>query len=337
MTRDIDRKLRLTAALLGVPARKDLAAAFRRVNPNTTFDVTRADKWLHGRAKPRDPKVYDDWSKLLGLDRPGHWIASCDYEYFLAEVAALHGRDPKELRQRLDGQGRPPAQEAPGLSLAGTYASYSHAWSPYFRGRLIRAGLVIGAPGRASGRASGRADQPSASYAEILPTGRLQLEGTVAVDKRTLRIEVSDATQVSQYVAFTLFPPSPPVSVLAGLMFGTTLIGPDAQPSVTRAVLIRLPGPSAWLEQEDAYLPAGASIARDLQALGLPVGEPEAVDRLLDGFMSGDGRDGIDQVSGAACRELLELFDRNWLTRGSGPQPEPNVKPLPRHNARARR
>ena len=53
--------------------------------------------------------------------------------------------------------------------------------------------------------------------------------------------------------------------------------------------------------------------------------------------MSGDGRDGIDQVSGAACRELLELFDRNWLTRGSGPQPEPNVKPLPRHNARARR
>ena len=110
MTRDIDRKLRLTAALLGVPARKDLAAAFRRVNPNTTFDVTRADKWLHGRAKPRDPKVYEDWSKLLGLDRPGHWIASCDYEDFLAEVAALHGRDPKELRQRLDGQGRPPAQ-----------------------------------------------------------------------------------------------------------------------------------------------------------------------------------------------------------------------------------
>ncbi len=174
MTRDIDRKLRLTAALLGIPARKDLAAAFRRVNPNTTFDVTRADKWLHGRAKPRDPNVYEDWSKLLRLDRPGHWIASCEYEDFLAEVAALHRRDPEELRRRLDAQGRPPAQEAPGLALAGTYAGYTHAWSPYFRGRLIRAGLVIGAPARSPSRAGGRADQPSASYAEILPTGRLQ-------------------------------------------------------------------------------------------------------------------------------------------------------------------
>lgn len=337
MTRDIDRKLRLTAALLGVPARKDLAAAFRRVNPNTTFDVTRADKWLHGRAKPRDPKVYEDWSKLLGLERPGHWIASCNYAEFLAEVAALHGRDPEELSRRLDAQGRPPAHEAPGLSLAGTYASYSHAWSPYFRGRLIRGSLVIGAPTRAKGRGAGGTDQPAARYAEVLPTGRLELDGTVAVDKRSLRIQVSDATQVSQYVAFTLFPPSPPVSVLAGLMFGTTLIGPDAQPSSTRVVLIRLPGPNARLEQEAAYLPAGASIGRDLQALGLPVGEPDAVDRPLDAFMRGGGRDGIDQVSGAAHRELLEVFDRNWLTRGAAPAVGPNVKSFPHRAARARR
>ena len=46
MAQDIDRKLRLTAALLGTAARKDLAAAFRRVNPNTAFDIGRADKWL---------------------------------------------------------------------------------------------------------------------------------------------------------------------------------------------------------------------------------------------------------------------------------------------------
>jgi hypothetical protein len=32
MPRDIDRKLRATAAVLGLSARKDLAAAFRRVN-----------------------------------------------------------------------------------------------------------------------------------------------------------------------------------------------------------------------------------------------------------------------------------------------------------------
>lgn len=337
MPRNIDRKLRLTAALLGTPARKDLAAAFRRVNPNTTFDVARADKWLHGRASPRDPKVYEDWASLLDLGRPGHWIPNCEYEEFLAEVAGRHGLDPEELQRRVDGQGKPPVQDAPGLSLAGTYASYSHAWSPYFRGRLIRGKLVIGAPGRGVGRRSDRTDQPVASYAEILPTGRLQLDGTVAVDKRSLRIEVSDATQVSQYVAFTLFPPSPPVSVLAGLMFGTTLIGPDAQPSSTRAVLVRLPGPSARLDEEEAYLPAGVSVARDLRGLGLPVAEPAAVDRLFDAHMLGGGRDGIDQVSGAAYRELLELFDRNWLTRDAAPVAESNVKTFVRRPARARR
>jgi len=337
LTRDIDRKLRLTAALLGAHARKDLAAAFRRVNPNTTFDVARADKWLHGRARPRDARIYEDWSKLLGLDRPSAWIAGCGYEEFLAEVAARHGRDPEELQQRLDAQGRPPVPEAPGLSLAGIYASYSHAWSPYFRGRLIRGELCIGARTRATGRGKGRADQLAARYGEVLPTGRLQLDGTVAVDKRSLRIEVSDATEVSQYVAFTLFPPSPPVSVLAGLMFGTTLIGPDAQPSATRVVLIRLPGPSERLGRDEAYLPAGASIARDLQLLGLPVADPGALDRVLDAHMRGDGRDGIDQVSGTTYRELLELFDRNWLTGGAALAAEPMVGSFAPRVGRARR
>lgn len=337
VTRDIDRKLRLTAALLGAHARKDLAAAFRRVNPNTTFDVTRADKWLHGRAKPRDPRVYEDWSKLLGLDRPSPWIAGCDYEEFLVEVAVRHGHDPEELRQRLDAQGRPPVPEAPGVSLAGTYACYAHSWSPYFRGRVVRGSFFIGTRARATGRSAGRADQLAVRYAEVLPTGLLQLDGTVTVDKRSLRIEVRDATQVSQYVALTLYPPSPPVSVLAGLMFGTTLIGPDAEPSSTRVVLIRLPGPSERLEREEAYLPAGASIARDLQALGLPVAEPGTVDRLLEAHLRGGARDGVDQVSGTAYRELLELFDRNWLTRGAALAAAPNVSLFPPRVVRARR
>lgn len=291
-----------------MPARKDLAAAFRRVNPNTGFDIARADKWLHGRARPRDPKVYEDWAKLLDIERPGPWIAESDVEEFLLEVALRHGRDPEELRQRLDVQSRAPVREAPGLSLAGTYAVYTHAWSPYFKGRLIRGGLTIGIASRAEG-STGR-------YAEVLPTGRLQLEGAVALDKRALRIEVADVTQVSQYLNFSLFPPSPPVSVLGGLMFGTTLIGPDATPSVTRAVLVRLPAPSPRLEQADAYLAEGVSVAADLKALGLPVGDAKAVDRVVLAFMRGAGRDGVDQISAAAYRELLELFDRLWLTRG---------------------
>jgi hypothetical protein len=54
---DIGRKLCLTAALVGAVTRKDLAAAFRRVDPATPFDLERAHKWLQGRSRPRERRV----------------------------------------------------------------------------------------------------------------------------------------------------------------------------------------------------------------------------------------------------------------------------------------
>jgi hypothetical protein len=63
--REIDRKLRLTGAALGTVTLKDLAAAFRRINPATRFDIDRAHKWLQGRARPREAQVYEDWAQSL--------------------------------------------------------------------------------------------------------------------------------------------------------------------------------------------------------------------------------------------------------------------------------
>ena len=76
MARDIDRKLRVTAAVLGLITRKDLAAAFRRVNAATTFDIERAHKWLQGRSSPRDARLYQDWVLVLGIDQSAEWIAT---------------------------------------------------------------------------------------------------------------------------------------------------------------------------------------------------------------------------------------------------------------------
>lgn len=41
MVREFERKLRLTAALIGANTRKDLARAFQRVNRATSFDIDR--------------------------------------------------------------------------------------------------------------------------------------------------------------------------------------------------------------------------------------------------------------------------------------------------------
>ena len=87
MARDFAMKLRLAAVVLGCTTRKELAAAFRGVNPATTFDVERADKWLSGKAMPRGGDIHRDWGKLLDLDRPVEWMAACSADE-LAEVLA---------------------------------------------------------------------------------------------------------------------------------------------------------------------------------------------------------------------------------------------------------
>jgi hypothetical protein len=70
LVRDFALRLRLAAAVLGCETRKELAAAFRRANPQTSFDIDRADKWLSGKASPRTDDGYRDWGKLLAIDKP---------------------------------------------------------------------------------------------------------------------------------------------------------------------------------------------------------------------------------------------------------------------------
>jgi len=313
VAREIDRKLRLTAALLGAVTRKDLAAAFRRANPATPFDVDRAHKWLQGRARPREPQVYEDWAKLLDLGRSGQWIAECDSEAFLDAICARHQRDRHTLAHLLEGPAAPTGQQQErGPPLAGIYACYSHAWSPYFRGRLIRGELSI--------TVAPTPQRLSASYAEALPTGHLQLDGFVTSNKRALHIDVREASGEAQF-AFCLFRPAPPVSVLAGFMCGATVIGPEVQLSVTRIAMVRLPGASPRLREADAYLAPQASVARDLAALGMSVAEPALVDQRMATFLGGGAGGGLDLIASDAYRALAELLDRNWLGSANAAEP----------------
>jgi len=321
LAREIDRKLRLTAALLGAVTRKDLAAAFRRVNPATPFDIERANKWMQGRARPREQQVYDDWAKLLDLGRSGQWIAECDSDAFLDAICARHRRDRDALRRQIDSSEAPFGQQAErGSPLAGTYACYSHAWSPYYHGRMIRGELSI--------EAAPPSQLLSATYAEALPTGRLQLSGIVTLSRRALHIDVRQTTGEAEFV-LCLLPAAPPVSVLAGFMCGATVIGPEVQLSATRIAIIRLPAASARLRELDAYLLPQASVAKDLMALGMTVAEPALVDQRVAAFLAGGEGGGRDQIAGTTHRALVELFDRSWLASMPGGTTEPTCATPP--------
>jgi hypothetical protein len=311
MPQNIAQKLRLTSALLGTVSRKDLAAAFRRANPETAFDLVRADKWLQGRSRPRQLGVYEDWSKVLDLGRPGAWIAQCDVAAFAEAICARHGIDREELERRAEPQFEISASRQVdrrvGAALTGSYACYSEALSPYYRGQLIRGTLSIEAESRSHGL--------TAAYTEMLPTGPFRAEGSVALTKRGLYVHLREAGGDAQFF-FSLFQPSAPGSILGGYMCGATIIGPEPLPSVTRILVVKLLTPAAPPRDWGGYLPSTASIVEDLTRLDLDLnGDSQPLERQLWQFLAEKGSDGACQIPAAEFRAILEVFDRHWLRR----------------------
>ncbi len=303
---NIDRKLRLTAAFVGAGTRKDLAAAFRKINPLTAFDVDRADKWLQGRSTPRQFSVYEDWIRLIDLPMPADWIIDCDVDTFIDHMCSHHGRERAQLERRAAAFGKPSnSEDERGGTIAGRYVCYSHSWSPYFRGQLIRGVLSI--------EQENGPQRLTATYSEQLPTMPLKLKGPVTVSRRSVSISVSGGAE-DVGLFFSLLPFSPPGSVLGGYMMGGTILGPDSQPSVTRMVLVRIKDDSTT-NLESAYLEPGVTVPQDLERFGLRLHQPDIADEHLQRFLTRSVEGGADQVSREDFQRLVELFDRAWLGR----------------------
>lgn len=312
MAREFDRKLRLTAAAIGCGTCKELVAAFRRINPATPFDTGRAYKWLQGRALPRQRQVYDDWASLLDLGWPAAWLLDCDTDTFLELLGTRHGLDRDTLVRRAESFGGPASGVAvPSVGgdryLCGTYLAYSHAWSPYYRGRLIRGTLSVTAP-LARGRLA-------AAYTEALPTGPFSVQGPVVALGRSLYLHLREpGSEVPLFM--TLFQPAPPASVLAGFLCGATFVGQDQRPSATRVLAARLPETAEPARGTNRYLEPGESVAADLQAAGLALGAPAEVDARIASFLDGSPAGGLDQIDAATYGGLVDLFDRLLIGRG---------------------
>jgi hypothetical protein len=317
VARSVDEKLRITAAVLGTATRKDLAAHFRRVNPRTGFDVDRASKWMQGRAQPRDGAVYDDWVAVLSLDRTGAWLAECELSAFVEAVEARHGTGPAELERRTRSMRRAGAPRLaslaaaePAATLEGTFVAYSPAWSPYYRGQLIRGVLSF--------EALPNTRRIEAAYTESLPTGVMTARGDAITARRAINLQLHDPVG-DIHISFCLFPSAPPGSLLGGTMMGATILGPEPQPTASRIILLRMAGPASAALALPPYLAPGASVAADLARLGFRLEDPAQVDAHIVRFLGAGGGGGLDQAPAADFRTLLAIFDRHWLAVPAGP------------------
>jgi hypothetical protein len=257
MQASLARKLGLTAGVLGCATRKELCARFRAVNPATEFDLERSFKWLQGKAQPRSPAVYDDWAAVLGSSRPGSWLAACSVEAFTDEIVALFSMDRNEAQALSDRfLGAVLVRQLAEDGLAGTFLCYSHAWSPFHAGRLIR-GVMELQPGTRGGFL--------ASYSENLPGGAWVGRGPARRSGRVLSVALEGV--VEEHLSLSLLVPGRPVNVLAGRMQGTTIHGAETQLCTTRIVLLRAaPGQQS---APDCFVAAtGAALAADLVGQG---------------------------------------------------------------------
>lgn len=308
MESDFATKLRLTAAVLGCPGRKELCARFRAVNPATHFDLERSHKWLQGRALPRSAQVYEDWAKVLGTRRSGAWLASCTVDAFLGEICALYDADGATLRLRaeVDAVGGGPAGQHRGdLALGylcGTYACYSMAWSPYYRGRVIRGTLLL-QPGS-------RAAPLVARYTEELVGKTMLFTGEAWLAGRTVHLLVRGPEDGSPLFV-SLFLPGPPASVLCGVMSGAIVVGPEPRPSATRMVVVRVPADAGASNRYMELTPG--TVADDLTALGMSLAEPLEVGTLVRDVLLGGGNGGLEQVSASDQARLASVLDVAYL------------------------
>lgn len=223
------RKLGLTAGVLGCATRKELCARFRAVNPNSEFDLERSFKWLQGKALPRSPAVYDDWAVVLGSSRPGSWLAASSVEAFTDEIVALFSVDRMEVQALSDRfLGAVLVRQLADDGLAGTFLCYSHAWSPFHAGRLIRGVMEL---------QQGTRGGFTACYQESLPSGVWSGRGPGRRSGRVLSVSLEGV--VEEHLTLSLLVPGRPVNVLVGRMQGTTIHGAETKLCTTRIVLLR--------------------------------------------------------------------------------------------------
>ncbi len=305
-------KFAITAAALGCATRKDLARAFARANPGTSFDLDRSYKWLQGRAQPRDPRLYTEWLGLLRLGRSRDWILESSSDEFLDVVAEGFGQARAELWQQARAfLGEEAADGSPMAfrrQMEGVFAAYSWAWSPYQTGRLIRGTLAI-----QGSRRPGRLD---VVYSEMLSAGLTRMHGSSLDSPSSLVLSLTH-DQGEQPLFFSLLRPNAPSSVLIGHLTGVALVGPQPPLCTTRIVMVRVPAAQEEAEAGNRYLPADQPITADLAQLGLPLAPAEPVEQAIRHFLFGAVEQGVDRITTDPLAMIARLLDPLWLNDGT--------------------
>ncbi len=208
---------------------------------------------------------------------------------------------PVEEREALPAAAEPASHS----TLRGSFACYSHAWSPAFEGRIIRGSLVIDSP-------PGSPSAMTAVYMESLPHRAVPLRhrGDVAFSDRIMYLDLVDAAADSRALLAFLCP-NAPASALLGVMCGRVFHHPNAELAVARILAVRVPsGNPDVLATSNRYLDSADSLSRDLRDLGLELSPSATLDSLFRDFLRGASPAGLFRVTVAENHAVNVAIDK---------------------------
>jgi hypothetical protein len=273
MTRAVDvaEKLDLTAIALGCLTRKELCAAFFRVNPTTVLTLQNCHNWIAGRSVPRSFSFYEDWAQVLGLDEGPHFVMTTTLATFterlatkigLPEVllAALNKSPLAEAEPRVEPADAPTPSWRTNALLHGSFLVLSLAWAPTARGRLLGGALLLGAGGDGELRAD---------YLETVLGQMVRFMGRGMKHERTAHLTLKCMANGGTFF-MALQTPILPGNLGAGVFAGNTVHDFDSAPSACPALLVRNHAlTQEGLESRTDYLDAGVEgLAGLLEDLG---------------------------------------------------------------------
>lgn len=321
---DLAKKLEVTSLVLGCLTRKELCAAFARINPNTVMTLQNSYNWQSGRAAPRSFSLFEDWAAVLRLDQGPHFVMSSSLKEF---VQALDGKVvlPDGLLQTLGEASAPPATPASGATpaepapartetggawqsralLEGSFLALSLAWSPAQRGRLLAGALSLEVESTR---------RLSAIYLENVLGRVITFAGEGAEDGQTAQLRLQCEANATSFL-MALHLPLVPGNLGGGIFAGHAVYDPDSEPTAGAILLLRNHDLSdEELASATGYRDLGeAALADYLQRLGYGRDPDARAERDLMRLLTTEAAAPLVSMRRAALVEAAFLVDRRRL------------------------
>jgi len=319
---DIAKKLELTSIALGCLTRKELCAAFARVNPNTVMSLQNSYNWQSGRAVPRNFSLFEDWAAAVGLSEGPHFIMSSSLDEFARVIGAKFalpdgllasfGRSPAQTPTPESARAEPmpraeiePAEWRNGALLRGRFLVLSLSWSPVQRGRLVFGVIDFDA---------GADGSLTAHYLENVLGRMIAFNGSGLEDGKTGQVALRcDANGATFLMAFHL--PPLPGNLAGGILAGNAIYDPNSEPTASPILLLRNHQlPPAALESMAGYRDLDdAAIAGCLEQLGYGRDPAFEAEQAMRGLLAGEAGGSLVSVGRDALGRVAVLLDRRRL------------------------